>query len=392
MNIWQRILSVVTLLFFLTSFLAFYPSNADAEIYSSISGSVKNSVSKEGIKDVLILVISSAIDSKVRLFKTKTDEKGNYNIEVVPSGEYTLSVIPSVEYYSNFEPRNITIIQGKNIVNLNFELSKKGSISGVAYKSDGVTPMINTPIFVSTSEGSFENSITNENGNFLISNLSPSENTTLKIWTFGQFSINLYGINILSQSITQNVKVVFSTDTSISLTGTVTSSQNFVPIKDAVVTIVNENGIGIANTDNEGKYSIRGVSPGIYDVSVFGVGYQGEEEPIIEEKAVNITLGSITTKDFVLIPQGSLSSNLSITSFSATSINSSFSGGVKLPKWMEKIVCRFLPPRLKYYMCCYTAYAECLSKIKTEECSTETQKQIEACEIARLLCAGLSTK
>ena len=56
MNICQRILSVVTLLFFLTSFLVFYPSNADAEIYSSISGTIRDSVTGNGVTGVEVYV------------------------------------------------------------------------------------------------------------------------------------------------------------------------------------------------------------------------------------------------------------------------------------------------------------------------------------------------
>lgn len=134
-----------------------------AEIYMSVSGTVKDADTADKIAgaDVIILqehILSGAFQSGV------TDTQGNFVLGSLPPGEYNLYVFPPDSYVVDTAPRTLTMRSGKNIVGVEIRVEKAGSVSGTAFKDNGTTPLRNASVVAYTSDNNTVFGRTNDAG------------------------------------------------------------------------------------------------------------------------------------------------------------------------------------------------------------------------------------
>ena len=140
-----RIISLTVLLFFCWSFIV-ASDVAHAELYMSISGTVKEAVAGKGIAGVQVLAVKEPTPLEVSLlvkesYYASTDNNGNFTIEAIPPGTYNLFINSPPAYVRSNKPFSLTVTMGKNIVGIDIRLNKAGSVSGRVFQKDGVTPI-----------------------------------------------------------------------------------------------------------------------------------------------------------------------------------------------------------------------------------------------------------
>ena len=258
--------SVLLCFFILTIFST---KATHAEIYMSISGTVKDAASGKGIGGVE--VIASGVMNK-QIFSAKTDSTGNYYLKIVPEGEYVLYLQPPSGYIFKPYTKSIKVEKGKNVVGANFELPLGGAVSGVIYKSDGITPLINAPLFALTNKGVSMTS-TDSSGKYILSGLEPETSTKLRLIAYGYGMAEKDGVNVTVGKVTPNINISLPASTS-GVKGMVSTYDSVgVPITDAFVVIKGSNGFGITITDSNGNYELNGLPEGIYEATIFKIGF-----------------------------------------------------------------------------------------------------------------------
>ncbi len=142
----------------------------------TIEGTVRLSESGKPLQGVTIRPFSK--DNKHRFDRfpwTKTDENGYYRITNLPAGKYDLSLIDHEMLNTHLSPikSNIDVLQGQATKNVNFDLKRSRTVSGVVLHKD--TGKGIADVYVSSrahdhpSHGSRSLVVTDENGKFRIS-------------------------------------------------------------------------------------------------------------------------------------------------------------------------------------------------------------------------------
>lgn len=268
-------------------FSATFCAQLHAELYMQISGTVVDQETGLGVEKTKVLLLARTGEQNEDLKAvTETNNEGRYLFDAVPPGEYALVVqTPNESNYAlDLTPKKIKVERGKNLINVNFQLEIGGSISGIVFGADGVTPMESVPVMALTLFGS-KGVKTDNQGKYLIKGLKVNVPITLRAAARGFGSVTRDNIMLLPKSVT-TVDLVFGVGPS-KIEGTATDI-NGQPIKTGVfVTFLSETGsVGKALSDQEGKYSITGLNSGTYKAIVMGPGYK------------------ILTIDSVLISQG----------------------------------------------------------------------------------------
>lgn len=289
-RLWKLLVSLA--LIFLTTVT--YINTANAELYMSISGAVKDAVTGKGIAGVE--VIASNLITKQN-FSATTNSDGIYYIKMVPEGEYTLYLQPPAAYIFKPYTKSVKVEKGKNVVDANFELPLGGAVSGVIYQNDGVTPLANAQIFTLTNKG-VSMASTDSNGKYILSGLEPEASAKLRIITYGYGIVELNNIIITAGQTTSNINIKLPQMIS-GVRGMVSAFGSVgLPLADAFVVMKGDNSFGITITDSNGNYAIYGLPEGIYEATIFKIGFARKQIGNIF-----ISKEQITMQNFVLTEQ-----------------------------------------------------------------------------------------
>ncbi|PID30144.1 MAG: hypothetical protein CSB55_00015 [Candidatus Cloacimonadota bacterium] len=242
----------------------------------------------------------------VGTFKDTVSGDGLYEITGIPAGIYDVEF--SHPSYAVLIERNVEFNIGE-VVNLNTSLEfLPGAIVGTIRQSEFIDRGVGDPISnaeIEVIETGFT-SYSDSNGFFFIGGL-PAGVYEIKIRKDGFKPESLYGINVTAND-TLDTGIIDLYPYSAVLSGTVTDNYSGAPVYDVLVRIAGTTGIGI--TDAEGKYEIRGIPTGSYDVEFTHDSYRDStalsiEFDINEEKNLNFDLtpvpgtlkGKITASD-----------------------------------------------------------------------------------------------
>ncbi len=220
-----------------------------------------------------------------------TDDSGNFLLLGLPPGTYDLSIVPDPEAgYATASVEGVTVTEGQNTDVGEIVLELLGSISGTV------------------SPGTFPSEIVADNGS--------GDQFTVSTDETGAFSIEGVPAGTYSLAVTpeegsgymdallENVVVLAGENTDvgeIALEAMPGSISGIVLPADVAVEVVADNGAGSsgnATTDDSGSFSIEGLEPGIYTVTLTPDGASGLTEQLIENVEVlpgqNTDIGEIT--------------------------------------------------------------------------------------------------
>lgn len=274
--------------------------NIDAVLATggTLSGQVTNSLG-EPAQNVAAIAFNSR---GAEVGTGDGDELGNYSIDGLRSDEYRVQIIEGgfdpqyvSEYYDNqpdlHSAEDITVVQGVETPNINFELARRGSISGTV--TDGVgSPIdrVNVRLYNSnddlvTYKGNIALAATAADGTYTLSGVDPG---TYRV-RFGRNldvpdGVGPFGYQFYDNKSTlgsaQTVTVAAGTDTpginatmgaAGSISGTVTSSGN--PRANVCITAYDSSGAPLGleyvvaiddRTDAAGHYSLTTLPAGSY--------------------------------------------------------------------------------------------------------------------------------
>jgi hypothetical protein len=279
-------------------------SDATATVYSSISGRVIAEDTGQGVPSVTVIgfLVGENNESHEGLLYASTDTKGTYVLYDLKPGTYLIGFHKKDGTYVNEKPHvEVVLPKGKHVVNANHILTLGGSVSGTVYQSDGTTPMAGVGVYLSvsaTQQDWIDNSkyrTTGSDGKFLVQGLPPSDNCTIEIMAIGHAGMTK-AIKISKGTVTANVNFTVKSDDSTGISGYIKSSVDNKPIKEAEVDLRDSFGrdIGYTRTDDTGKYSIVGVTPGVYNA----VAYWPEGGDWVEKSNILVEYGKSTAVNF----------------------------------------------------------------------------------------------
>lgn len=271
-----------------------FATSVKAEIYMSVSGTVKDVATGKGIAGVG--VVASDLSTK-KNYSGITDSNGVYYIKLVPEGDYTLYAHPPAKYVYKPYTKTVKVERGKNVVNADFEMSLGGAVSGIVYKSDGITPLVNASLFALTNKG-IATSSTGPDGKYILEGLVPESGAKIRLITYGYGMIEVNNVNIVAGQLTPNVNVIIPSGTSGIRGKVFTNDSVNIPIADAFVVMKGDTTFGITTTDSNGNYSVNGLPEGIYEATVFKIGY---ERKVLEN--IKIFKNQYSDQNYNLIQQ-----------------------------------------------------------------------------------------
>ncbi len=244
----------------------------------SISGTITDAATHSGVAGA---TVSDGVDAAVT-----TASDGSYSIAGVAPGPYSLSVTAD-GYISQATAANVT---AGAATAQDFALTvAPGSITGTV--TDGTT---HSAIPGATVDDGVDAPVTTANdGSYTIPSVAPG-GYALSVTATGYGSKSAQ-VTVASRAATHNFALTLTPG---SIGGTVTDATGN-PVPGASVS----DGVDPAVTSaGDGSYSIAGVAPGPYGLSVTSAGYFSQTLP------VTVTGGNSSTQDFalVLVPPGSI--------------------------------------------------------------------------------------
>jgi hypothetical protein len=243
-------------------------------VYSSISGKVIGEDTGKGVSDVSVVALSPGRDYEEYAI---TNDKGDYLFQDLPSGTYFIGFSKENSFYLDEVPHlEVVLPKGKNVVNFNHILKLGGSVSGAVNDADGITPMAGVGVCATVTPREQEwidNSkcgATDSSGKFLLQGLPESDNCTVEVMVSGHARL-IKTIKIIKGTVTGNTNFTVKWDDVTGISGYVRSSSDNSPLQNARVDLADSSGkeIGYTRTDALGKYSIVGVSPGVYNATAY---------------------------------------------------------------------------------------------------------------------------
>lgn len=218
-----------------------------------------------------------------------TDSNGNYSIPNLEAGNYTVKCL-AVGFQS--QTQGATVTSGSTTT-VNFALEPNpGTITGIVKDSNTGIPIQGATIDVIRGSLIISFAVTDPNGAYTISDLSP-----------GSYRVYARAAGYQNGSTGANVNAGETTTANFSLVplpGTIqgTVSDNLVnPIEGAEVKVFQGDLLISATlTDVNGDYEIDGLPPGAYNVEASATGFQSKT------LGAQVTSNSTTIVDFVLAP------------------------------------------------------------------------------------------
>jgi len=211
-----------------------------------------------------------------------SDSNGFYTISGLGSGGYNVVVMKPE--YANTHSYNILVADGFKTSGVDFSMTTEfGQISGRITNVDG-EPLAGVDLLADSNEGSgFGNAVTDNNGYYLIHNLSPM---TYVIHASHPNYSNVYTIaDVQEGEITSNVNIIMGVANG-GISGRITKDGQAAPFAGIYVNSSAGSEMssdGSALSDGNGYYEISNLPPGLYDVHVADVpGYTNQVRYFVE--------------------------------------------------------------------------------------------------------------
>jgi uncharacterized repeat protein (TIGR02543 family) len=254
-----------------------------------------------------------------------TASDGTYTIAGLVPGTYNLSVSPgcngSATNYVSQTLSGVNVTAGQTASDENFALVQGGSVSGTVTLASG-GPAAGVCVDVGSSDGGtgFGYATTAGDGSYTISGLAPDSyyvsvapscNSSLASYV-SQF---LPSVSVGGGTTTENFALVQGG----SISGTVTVASGGVDAGACVTTSSSDGGTGYgsATTASDGTYTISGLSPGAYAVTVDPTCYGSVSSDLASQTLLGVSVTVETTtegENFALVQGGSISGTVTVAS------------------------------------------------------------------------------
>lgn len=273
----------------------------------SVVGQITDALTTQPISTAAVSV--SILQSNVLVGSVLVDSDGNYSINGLSQGNYTLKISAPTYQTSS---QGLTIYANTTTV-ANVALQPQpGAIAGTIIDQATNQPLVGATVEIMQGSVIFESVLTDANGTYVANQLAP-----------GSYTVRVSATNY--QTGTQNATVLANATTSSnlqlmsdpgSISGTVTDSTG-TPLSGAFVVIKKGNvSVGSVVTDASGNYSVPGLAPGTYSVSVSLTNYQSAFNSIA------VTANATSQLSFALISQPGSCSGLVIDAITTQPIAS----------------------------------------------------------------------
>ncbi|MCP4151697.1 MAG: hypothetical protein GY757_28395, partial [bacterium] len=299
--------SFIIILLFLVLGCSFFARTANEQrrkytgsgLYMMVCGKIINRDTGKGVPGVDVMILGEGIH------RTVSDRNGNFCFLKVPHGEYGFSSMSihatcPEDLFIDSLPGEITVMDGKNIMNIKIYLKKGGSISGRVFHPDGITPV--KRVRISRDKwfyGRTQYVYTDGNGRYEIIGLnSGSKNVLARI---DGYAFEARKVDVYEGKTVENVDFILGRG-KVSVKGKILSNMDNQEIPKAKIffhafkTGENYTG-GSDNSNKNGKYSVIGLlGPGKFEVCII------HEEYEILETVVELKPGD-NNFDFKLEPE-----------------------------------------------------------------------------------------
>lgn len=295
-------LVLISLIFTVSLFI---PKNLEATIYGSICGKVIREDTGAGVEGVKVALYYWKGRSAYN--NTVTDKNGNFCFDMIPEGEFYLLFLPSQPLIKETFPFENKVILGKgeNITNYIKSLKVGGSLTGSIYGGDGTTPIDGVGI-KAIAQGRLRSTLKSGiDGKYIISQLEPNDNYVVEIYPEGYAIQRIKGIKVEAYQETSGIDFIIDLEDITGIEGKILSSKDGTALINIGVAIFNINKELKAElvTDENGKYSISNLEPGIYEVAVYPPGLKLFDDDIIKGN-IFVRKNEKTKVDFLLDSTG----------------------------------------------------------------------------------------
>ncbi|MBY0090740.1 carboxypeptidase regulatory-like domain-containing protein [Priestia aryabhattai] len=256
-----------------------------------ISGRVTDEQTASPLDGATVQVFPA--QSLIPIANAVTDQNGTYKIPGLAPGEYI--VVANARNYTRAAVGAIVIADQTTVADLQLSLNP-ATISGTATDEQG-NPIENATVrVVDQNETVLGTALTDQNGNYVISNLPPGSQTI--IVTAPTFSSQVSGVT-LGPGTLENVNLGLTENPGI-LTGQITNGQTGEPVIGSIILVRTVGAIGLIVgfdiTDENGTYFITGLAPGTYTVLATSFGFGISSVGAIVQSDVT------TTANVALVP------------------------------------------------------------------------------------------
>ncbi|MFC1944586.1 PKD domain-containing protein [Chloroflexota bacterium] len=292
--------SITTLLLFTLCSIA--PALAQDGPNGSVSGSVWEEDGQTPIEgaEVMTYILGQVIPKQMG--QVFTDEAGTYVIEGLPNGIYLVSAWAAGherEFYYNtnnwLDSQPLPVASGVITPDVDFMLSTGGTLSGTVSSAETGMPLAEVSVVAAFADGSLAGSggITDQDGNYTITGLpygsyrvmSPNpfrfgsgDDSYLiefwqEVWDWD------YATVVMVEEGLNPTGVAFTLEIAGSISGQIYEFDGVTPIPDVHMSAINyDTGItvGLADSGQDGRYTIGGLCSGSYRVYAWATGYLSE--------------------------------------------------------------------------------------------------------------------
>lgn len=261
-----------------------FKSFLKAELRMSISGSVIDEKTGIGVDGVSVYAESLTSGGKA-----VTNSKGQFVLSGLVAGKYNLRFEKADSEYVTPEKPQIEVIlkDGKNLVNINYSIIRASIVIGKITNIDDIQKLKKASVGyeVENPFPAWANKLgtvdVNENGQFTIKGLPQTGNLSMGVSVPGYLSVDKF-LKIISGENRITIDIVPANNNRIF--GVVMTSDN-KPIPDArILVIKNKEAVAQAVTDSLGKYSVVGIIPGTYTITMFSDTLKASSKEVVVEE------------------------------------------------------------------------------------------------------------
>ncbi|MEW4224362.1 carboxypeptidase regulatory-like domain-containing protein [Rossellomorea marisflavi] len=230
----------------------------------AVSGTVRDATTNAPIQGAVVELLTP---TGILLSSTVTDLNGLYTFANLAPGSYQVRAV-ALGYTTS--ATSVQVVSGATTTANLFLQQNPGSVSGQVRDAATLLPIQGATVQAIDSQGFVIDAFTtNASGQYTFANLLPGSYTFV-------FTANGYGSQTKGATVVSNTTTILDAELAQiagTLTGTITDPGS-APIPNATVTIF-QNNVQIASvlTDASGNYTIPGLSPGSYTVSIGALNY-----------------------------------------------------------------------------------------------------------------------